>query len=95
MKLSSLACKVVLGVMPGVLLLQVEAESAPDAELCAVCPDPARDIGPDNLPPKEKTGAYFWVSTEKGIDLVRDRDWNADVPEVLCRRCPNPFRGPS
>ncbi|MDE0129658.1 MAG: hypothetical protein OXQ86_08855 [Gammaproteobacteria bacterium] len=95
MKLSSLACKVVLGVMAGMLLLQVEAQPAPKAPLCAVCPDPARDIGPDNLPPMEKTGAYFWVSTEQGVDLVRDRDWNADVPEVRCRRCPNPFGGPS
>lgn len=95
MKLSSLTCKVVLGVMAGVLLLKVEAQSAPDARLCAVCPDPARDIGPYNLPPKEKTGAYFWVSAEEGIDLVRDRNWSADVPEVRCRRCPNPFGGPS
>ena len=79
------------------LLVPAAAEETPHALLCAVCPDPARDIGPDNLPSKEKTGAHMWVSITDGIELAHNPDWIADgnVPEVVCKRCPDPFAGPS
>lgn len=95
MTISDSAPKFVLGVIAGVMLLQAEALAESSSQLCAVCPDPARDIGPDNLPPKEKTGAYYWMRKDEKIVLVRDPDWKADVPEVQCRQCPDPFGGPS
>ena len=74
------------------MLVPAVAEETPHDLLCAVCPDPTRDIGPDNLPSKEKTGAYMWVSTMEGIELVRDSDWSGDVSEYVCKWCPDPFR---
>ena len=83
------ALLIVAGLAPHAAAQDVSAEA-----LCEACPDPARDIGPDNLPSKDKTGGYMWVVTDAGIDLVRNPDWSGDVPEVEslpCRRCPDPF----
>ena len=82
-----LAC---LLMVAGLWCSTVAQEALTDA-LCAACPDPARDIGPDNLPPKEKTENFMWVRTEEGIDLIRNPEWAGDAPEVQCQRCPDPF----
>lgn len=72
-------------------IMPAVAQETPNDAVCAVCPDPARDIGPDNLPPKQATAAYMWVNAAEGLKLVRNPEWSGDVPELACPRCPNPF----
>ena len=92
MKHSIARCLANLLIAAGPLVLGA-AQEALTFELCAICPDPYRDIGPDNLPPKSKTGAYMWVNTEAGIELLNNPDWSGGTQELACRRCPNPLAG--